>query len=135
MQARDIVRRLLRLLKPIPAHVLFVFTTTNDGQDALFEDALFEDAIGAGPLLSRCVRLELARRGLSEPFAERVREIAQAEALDGRYLADPVLVPFAMSGGGTYRTVAPSEHTRTNAEVVGNGSRSPFGRRSRGGPI
>lgn len=75
----DIVRRLLTLLEPIPAHVLFVFTTTNDGQEALFEDA-----IDAGPLLSRCVRLELARRDLAKPFAARVREIALAEGLDGK---------------------------------------------------
>ena len=75
----DIVRRLLTLLEPIPAHVLFVFTTTNDGQESLFEDA-----IDAGPLLSRCTRLELARRDLAKPFAERVREIAQAEGLDGK---------------------------------------------------
>ena len=37
-----------------------------------------------GPLLSRCVRLELSRRGLAEVFAERARQIAVAEGLDGK---------------------------------------------------
>ena len=38
----------------------------------------------ASPLLSRCVRIELSERGLAQGFAERAREIAQAEGLDGR---------------------------------------------------
>lgn len=76
---RDAVRSLLVLLESLPDHVVVVFTTTNDGQDALFED--IDDA---SPLLSRCVRLELSRRDLAKPFAERARDIAQREGLDGR---------------------------------------------------
>ena len=30
------------------------------------------------------MKLELARRGLARPFAERARSIAQAEGLDGK---------------------------------------------------
>lgn len=67
----------------IPVWVVWVFTTTNDG-----EGRLFDDQIDAHPLLSRCLELPLARRGLSEAFAERARSIAQAEGLDGRPLAD-----------------------------------------------
>jgi hypothetical protein len=59
--------------------VVIVFTTTCEGQDALFED--FEDA---SPLLSRCLRLDLSRRDLSRPFAERAKQIAEAEGLDGQ---------------------------------------------------
>lgn len=88
---RDTVRQLLTTLERIPDHVVWIFTTTNDGQEALFED--LDDA---HPLLSRCVDLPLARRGLGGtparkgqpakpgPFALRAREIAQAEGLDGR---------------------------------------------------
>jgi hypothetical protein len=32
---------------------------------------------------SHCLRLELARRDLAKPFAERARQIAQSEGLDG----------------------------------------------------
>ncbi len=45
---------------------------------------LFESADDSSPLLSRCQRLSLCRRGLAEPFAERCRQIAQAEGLDGQ---------------------------------------------------
>lgn len=67
----------------IPRWVVWIFTTTNDGQDRLFDDQ-----IDAHPLLSRCLELPLARRGLAEAFAERARTIAQAEGLDGKPIAD-----------------------------------------------
>jgi DNA polymerase III gamma/tau subunit len=75
---KDAIRQLLVMLERIPPHVVWVFTTTCEGQDALFED--FDDA---SPLLSRCLRLDLSRRDLSRPFAERAKQIAQAEGIDG----------------------------------------------------
>jgi len=47
---------------------------------------MFEEVEDGGPLLSRCTRLELARRDLAKAFAERVQQIAQAENLDGKPL-------------------------------------------------
>jgi hypothetical protein len=64
---------------PPPAHAVIVFTTTTEGQEALFED--YDDA---SPLLSRCLRLDLARRDLARPFAERCKAIAEAKGLDGQ---------------------------------------------------
>jgi DNA polymerase III gamma/tau subunit len=78
---RDVIRALLVALERIPQHALWVFTTTCEGQDSLFED--YDDA---SPLLSRCLRLDLARRDLARAFAERARSIAQAEGLDGKPL-------------------------------------------------
>ena len=77
--AKHSVRQLLVLLERIPAHVVWCFTTTNDG-----EQSLFDDCDDASPLLSRCVRVELSRRDLCQAFAERARSIAQAEGLDGK---------------------------------------------------
>jgi replication-associated recombination protein RarA len=74
-----IIRALLVALEPIRAHCVWIFTTTTDGQDHLFDGQ-----IDAHPLLSRCSVLELSRRGLATGFAERAREIAQREGLDGR---------------------------------------------------
>jgi len=76
---KDAIRQLLVLLERLPGHVAFIFTTTNENQDALFEDCL-----DANPLLSRCLPLPLARRGLAEAFAKRAREIALAHGLDGK---------------------------------------------------
>jgi DNA polymerase-3 subunit gamma/tau len=78
---KDAVRQLLVLLERLPAHVVVIFTTTNEGEDALFEDN--EDA---HPLLSRCIVLALARRDLAQAFAKRAREVAEKEGLNGRPL-------------------------------------------------
>jgi len=78
---KPVIRQLLVLLERIPAHVAIIFTTTTEGQEALFED--YDDA---SPLLSRCLRLDLARRDLARPFAERAKAIAEREGLDGQPL-------------------------------------------------
>lgn len=80
---------LLTLLEPsaagkaqgLPSGCAFIFTTTTDGRDQLFEDNM-----DASPFLSRCVPLALSRRDLAEPFARRLLQIAQAEGLDGQPL-------------------------------------------------
>ncbi len=74
-----VVRKLLTIFEPIPPHVAWCFTTTIEGQDKLFDD--LDDAC---PLLSRCIRLDLARRDLATAFAHRAQQIAQAEGLDGQ---------------------------------------------------
>lgn len=79
---KDTIRQLLVLLERLPTHVVMIFTTTCDGQDELFED--YSDA---NPLLSRCVRIDLARRDLAKVFAKRAQEIAKRENLDGQPLA------------------------------------------------
>lgn len=62
------VKALLTATEPIPSHVVWIFTTTVEG-----EAALFEGCNDSSPLLSRCVDLELARRDLAQAFAERVQ--------------------------------------------------------------
>ncbi|MCJ7828440.1 MAG: AAA family ATPase [Dehalococcoidia bacterium] len=77
--SRPAVRQLLVLLERLPSHVVIIFTTTTEGQLTFFEDK--QDA---GPLLSRCLRLDLARRDLASAFAQRAYEIANKEGLNGR---------------------------------------------------
>ena len=73
------IRRLLGLLERIPGHCVFIFTTTKQG-----EEKLFDDQIDANPLLSRCIKIELTNQGLSKVFAEHCRKIATAENLNGK---------------------------------------------------
>ena len=79
---KDAIRQLLVMLERLPNFVTIIFTTTNDGQEKLFED--YDDA---SPLLSRCDVITLTRRDLAKPFAERAKAIASAEHLDGKPLA------------------------------------------------
>lgn len=76
----DAVGQFLQTLeRALPAHVAWIFTTTTDGEDTLFDKG--EDA---APFLSRCLRIDLARRDLAKPFAERAQAIARSEGLDGK---------------------------------------------------
>lgn len=76
------IRQLLVALERVPKYAAWIFTTTIEGQESLFED--YDDA---SPLLSRCFPVNLARRDLAEPFAQRAQQIAQQAGLDGKPLA------------------------------------------------
>ena len=76
---KDSIRQLLVLLERLPGHVCMIFTTTCEGQNDFFEDQ-----IDANPLLSRCIRIDLAKRDLAKAFAERAKAIAEREGLDGK---------------------------------------------------
>ncbi len=56
---------------------------------------------------------EVARRAASE-----ARQYLQAGVPVGEHLADQLLLPLALGQGGVYRTVEPSLHTRTQAELI-----------------
>lgn len=95
-------------------------------------DALPE-AFGPGNALI----LEVASEHVTEVFsgfgqrgvaAERVATVTAQAVRDylaapgapavGEHLADQLLIPFALAGGGAFSTVAPSRHTRTNVETI-----------------
>ena len=50
--------------------------------------------------------------------ADGVEAFIAADVPVGEHLADQLLIPLALAGGGTFRTMAPTEHTRTNIEIV-----------------
>jgi RNA 3'-terminal phosphate cyclase (ATP) len=56
---------------------------------------------------------EVARRTAAE-----VRGWLDAEVPVGEHLADQLILPMALGGGGTFRTVTPSLHLRTQIETV-----------------
>lgn len=47
-----------------------------------------------------------------------VQEYLASNVPVGRYLADQLLVPMALAGGGKFRTLSPTGHTTTNAEII-----------------
>lgn len=73
--ARD---RLNLMLEQIPDHVVWLFTTTNVGEDRLFGDDVNGVAFG-----SRCVKIGLTNQGTAGPFAELLHDIAVRHGLNG----------------------------------------------------
>ena len=62
-------------------------------------------------------------KGISaEKVAQRtVKSVQEYLAFNvpvGRYLADQLLVPMALAGGGKFRTLSPTKHTQTNVEII-----------------
>ena len=89
-----VVRKLLGVLERIPPKVVFIFTTTLQGQKHLFDNQ-----IDAAPLLSRCIHIELQTSdALMRAFAQRAQEIAQAEHLDGQPLSAYLALANACQG-------------------------------------
>jgi DNA polymerase-3 subunit gamma/tau len=76
LRRSETIRQLLTLLERLPGHVVWIFTTTDHG-----EQLLIEDLADADPLLSRCHRIHL-KPDLAA-FARLARKIAIAENMDG----------------------------------------------------
>lgn len=92
-----------------------------------------ETQASPGPGNAVMVRIECERitelftafgkRGVTaETVAEAaVREAAEYESSGapvGRHLADQLLIPMVLAGGGTFRTLPPTLHTTTNVHVL-----------------
>lgn len=78
-----VLSRFLTAIESLPGHCAIIFTTTKEG-----EKGLFEDMNDASPLLSRCFDVPMTARGLSDIFAAKALEIARAEGMDGKPLAN-----------------------------------------------
>jgi len=62
----------------------------------------------------RGVRAEAVAEGV----VQEARRYLAAGVPVGPHLADQLLIPLALAGGGSFRTVAPTRHFTTNAEVI-----------------
>ncbi len=74
-------------------------------------EALCEVFCGFG---EKGVRAELVAEGA----ARRAAKYLEAGVPVGEFLADQLLLPMALAGGGAFRTVEPSLHAKTHADVL-----------------
>jgi RNA 3'-terminal phosphate cyclase (ATP) len=63
-------------------------------------------------------RLGVPAQQIGEKTAKRMAGYLASNAAAGPYLADQLLLPMAMAGGGSFTTVKPTLHARTAAEVI-----------------
>ena len=97
-------------------------------------ETMVDEVQSVGP--GNVVVVEIQREHITEVFtgfgqkgvkAEKVAANVAREAKDylaanvpvGEHLADQLLLPMALAGGGRYRTTQPTPHTTTNVETIG----------------
>jgi RNA 3'-terminal phosphate cyclase (ATP) len=81
----------------------------------LMLEAVFEHAT---ELVSAFGKLGVPAETVGEQAAKRMAGYLASPAAAGPYLADQLLLPFALAGGGSFTTVKPSQHCRTAAQVI-----------------
>ena len=63
-------------------------------------------------------KLGVPAEAVGEHAARRMAGFLASTAAVGPYLADQLLLPMALAGGGRFTTVKPSKHSRTAAAVI-----------------
>lgn len=63
-------------------------------------------------------KIGVSAESLAKTAAHRMAGYLESPAFAGPYLADQLLLPFALAGGGRFTTVKPSQHARTAADVI-----------------
>lgn len=109
----EVVRRDLRL----PAEALSIEEIGNSPGPGNIVTVTVESDAGA-EVFSGVGRRGVPAEEVAAGVTAEVREYLAADVPVGRRLADQLLVPLALAGGGRFRTLPPSLHTRTNAHVI-----------------
>lgn len=80
-------------------------------------------------------KLGVSAERVANTATGRMAGYLASDAFAGPYLADQLLMPFALAGGGAFTTVKPSQHSRTAADVIERfiGRRPTFAEQSAGG--
>ena len=60
----------------------------------------------------------VAAEAVANAVSKQALKYLQAEVVAGEYLADQLLIPLALAGGGSFTTLPLSRHTTTNIEVI-----------------
>ncbi len=76
------------------------------------------DFAGTSEVVTALGERDVRAEAVAQRVAREVKALIASRAPVGEHLADQLLIPLALAGGGAFRTVAPSRHTRTNVEVV-----------------
>jgi RNA 3'-terminal phosphate cyclase (ATP) len=81
----------------------------------LLLEATYEHAT---EIVSGFGKLGVPAEQVAKRAAGRMKGYLESTAFAGPYLADQLLLPFAIAGGGAFTTVKPSQHAMTAADVI-----------------
>jgi len=135
-RGRVIQRRVRAIVSRLPRHIAErEIRTALDRLAWPRECGLIEEVESAGP--GNAVVVEVGCEHVTEVFtgfgqrgvpaeqvaasaADEARRYLAADVPVGEHLADQLLLPMAISGGGGFRTLAPSSHATTNIATLAN---------------
>lgn len=130
-----LARKARALIARLPAHIaereLDTVGTILDIDAVGREVVTVDDSPGPGNAILVAVACEqvtevftgFGKRGVpaedvARQAAEEARRWEEADVAVGAHLADQLLVPMALAGGGSFTTLTPTSHARTNADVI-----------------
>ncbi len=70
-------------------------------------------------MVTACGRRGVRAEDVADGVADEVNAYLESNVAIGPHLADQMLLPMAMAGGGSFTTSAPTPHTKTNAMTIG----------------
>jgi RNA 3'-terminal phosphate cyclase (ATP) len=111
---REIARMARRLDWPATAFAIEEVASTGPGNIVMIEietEALTEVMVGFG---EKGVRAE----SVADAAVDQVRPYLASDVPVGSHLADQLVLPLALAGDGHFRTLPPTQHTRTQLEVI-----------------
>lgn len=128
-------RRVVAAVADLPASIamreLAAARAVLGWEEACFRPSVIKGAAGPGNVLTIVIESEhvtevfvgFGEKGVrAEAVAEQAARSAQAYLEAGvpvgEHLADQLLLPMALAGGGAFRTVAPSLHTTTQLDLL-----------------
>ena len=136
---RGIAERELRAARPLldwpeAAFAVRELPEERGPGNALMLEARFEQAT---EIVTGFGKLGLTAESLAKTAAQRMAGYLRVGAFAGPYLADQLLLPFALAGEGAFTTVKPSQHSLTAAAIIERftGRRTTFAPREGGGAL
>jgi RNA 3'-terminal phosphate cyclase (ATP) len=111
---REIARMANRLEWPATAFTIAEVASAGPGNIVLIEvetEHLTEVMVGSG---EKGVRAE----SVADSAVDEARAYLASDAPVGCHLADQLVLPLALAGDGHFRTLPPTQHTRTQLEVI-----------------
>jgi RNA 3'-terminal phosphate cyclase (ATP) len=83
--------------------------------NVLLLEAAFEEVT---EIVAGFGKLGVSAESLAKTAAARMSGYLLSSAFAGPYLADQLILPFSLAGGGSFTTVKPSNHTRTAMDIA-----------------
>jgi RNA 3'-terminal phosphate cyclase (ATP) len=78
-------------------------------------EAVFQNS---SELASACGEMQITSEQIGHRVGKSLKNFISSGAAVGRHLADQLLLPVALAGGGSFTTLVPDEHVRTNLAVI-----------------